>query len=156
MRFRKLRITFSATCLIACMLLIVLWVRSYWVFNTVQYLAAGSQGYGIVSDRGRLTIDKFDLPQNRVNRYYNDSRWFVRHESTGEWPPASNWRIVDQASPYRATKVTVPYWFPLLLAAAISAIALRIPRPRRFSLRTLLIATMLVALLLGAIAYAVR
>ena len=30
MRFRKLRIAFSATCLIACVLLIVLWVRSYW------------------------------------------------------------------------------------------------------------------------------
>src|SRR6476660_5145825 len=30
MRFRKLRIAFSATCIIACALLIVLWVRSYW------------------------------------------------------------------------------------------------------------------------------
>jgi hypothetical protein len=29
MRFRKLRIAFSATCLVACVLLIVLWVRSY-------------------------------------------------------------------------------------------------------------------------------
>ena len=27
---RYLRIAFSATCLIACVLLIVLWVRSYW------------------------------------------------------------------------------------------------------------------------------
>src|SRR4051794_14830990 len=31
MRFRKLRIAFSATCLIACVLLIALWVRSYWM-----------------------------------------------------------------------------------------------------------------------------
>src|SRR4051794_14507847 len=29
-RFRKLRIAFSAVCLIACVLLIVLWVRSRW------------------------------------------------------------------------------------------------------------------------------
>ena len=28
--FRYLRIAFSATCLITCVLLIVLWVRSYW------------------------------------------------------------------------------------------------------------------------------
>src|SRR4051794_22089615 len=28
MRFRKLRIAFSATCLIGCVLLVVLWVRS--------------------------------------------------------------------------------------------------------------------------------
>src|SRR4051812_31782842 len=30
MRFRKLRIAFSITCAIACVLLIGLWVRSYW------------------------------------------------------------------------------------------------------------------------------
>ena len=33
MRFRKLRIAFSATCLIACVLLIALWVRSYCCFD---------------------------------------------------------------------------------------------------------------------------
>ena len=36
MRFRKLRIAFSATCLIACVLLIVLWVRSYWWMTIVR------------------------------------------------------------------------------------------------------------------------
>jgi hypothetical protein len=30
MRFRKLRIAWSTTCVIACVLLLVLWVRSYW------------------------------------------------------------------------------------------------------------------------------
>jgi uncharacterized membrane protein YbhN (UPF0104 family) len=35
MRFRKLRIAFSATCLIVCVLLIVLWVRSYWIVDTI-------------------------------------------------------------------------------------------------------------------------
>ena len=30
MRFRKLRIAWSVVCGIACVLLIVLWVRSYW------------------------------------------------------------------------------------------------------------------------------
>ena len=30
MRFRKLRIAWSVICSIACVLLIALWVRSYW------------------------------------------------------------------------------------------------------------------------------
>ena len=37
MRFRKLRIAFSVTCLIACVLLIVFWVRSYSGAETVAY-----------------------------------------------------------------------------------------------------------------------
>ena len=36
-RFRKLRIAFSATCLIACVLLIVLWVRSYWCTEDISF-----------------------------------------------------------------------------------------------------------------------
>jgi hypothetical protein len=36
MRFRKLRIAFSVTCLIACVLLIALWVRSYWKVDAID------------------------------------------------------------------------------------------------------------------------
>src|SRR6478609_241719 len=37
MRFRKLRIAWSVGCGIACVLLIVLWVRSYWWFDNVNF-----------------------------------------------------------------------------------------------------------------------
>jgi hypothetical protein len=33
MRFRKLRIAWSVACAIACVLLIALWVRSYWAVD---------------------------------------------------------------------------------------------------------------------------
>jgi hypothetical protein len=48
------------------------------------------------------------------------------------------------AGPYVAT----PYWFPVLMTGAM---ALLVWRPRRFSLRTLLIGTTLVAVGLGSI-----
>ncbi len=35
-----LRIAFSATCLIACVLLIVLWVRSYWWMGAMSWLGS--------------------------------------------------------------------------------------------------------------------
>src|SRR6476620_8723293 len=47
MRFRKLRIAFSATCLIACWLLIVLWVGSYWWIG-------GSKSMGYIKSIDRV------------------------------------------------------------------------------------------------------
>src|SRR3954470_13955494 len=41
MRFRKLRIAWSVVCGIACVLLIVLWVRSYTQLDIVTYRASG-------------------------------------------------------------------------------------------------------------------
>ena len=35
MKFRKLRIAWSVGCGIACVLLAVLWVRSYWIADTL-------------------------------------------------------------------------------------------------------------------------
>ncbi len=37
MRFRKLRIAWSVVCGLACVLLIVLWVRSYWWIDGIPY-----------------------------------------------------------------------------------------------------------------------
>src|SRR5438105_3321157 len=40
---RYLRISFSATCLIACVLLIALWVRSYWWVDELHVRLWGNQ-----------------------------------------------------------------------------------------------------------------
>src|SRR5262245_4872029 len=53
MRYRKLRITFSAVCGAVCVLLIVLWLRSYWYFD--QYAGPGWSGTcGCTSAQGVL------------------------------------------------------------------------------------------------------
>ena len=49
----------------------------------------------------------------------------------------------------------LPHSFPVILAALFAVIPW-VPWSRRFSLRTLLIATTLLAMLLGAIVYAIR
>jgi hypothetical protein len=54
MRFRKLRIAVSATCLIACALLIVLSVRSYWWFDWTSF----APGHFVASWRGRVYFDE--------------------------------------------------------------------------------------------------
>ena len=53
---------------------------------------------------------------------------------------------------YPQTDFNVPYWIPAIIFAAAPA-ALWIPWSKRFSLRTVLIATTLVAVVLGLIAW---
>jgi hypothetical protein len=125
MRFRKLRIAFSATCGIACLLLIVLWVRSYSIHR--QFAWPG--GIDEVSDQGYVTFVRIDQ---------DDLREMMRNPETERMGKAT--RILR-----------APYWSLVLVSAAL-AIG---PWLRyRFSLRTLLIATTLAAVVLGLIVWA--
>src|SRR6478672_10879160 len=72
MRFRKLRIAFSATCLIACVLLIALWVRSYWWFDRYRTdLPPLHRGIGIDSVVGCTGI----IVENQVSNFAWTSSW---------------------------------------------------------------------------------
>ena len=69
MRFRKLRIAWSVACLIACVLLIVLWVRSYWWvdigFLTVALACAVALSIAVVvlmQIRPRLSLRNLRIP----------------------------------------------------------------------------------------------
>jgi hypothetical protein len=134
MRFRKLRIAFSATCLIACVLLIVLWVRSYWwadVANPVftQRVVSMTNGKLIHTD-----------VQSRPNRYEPDPM------VTPYLPPFLTFSYNGFST--SSNRVAVPPWVlipPIVLVSIIPWV------PCRFSLRTLLITTTLVAAVLGLI-----
>src|SRR6476660_634582 len=60
MRFRKLRIAWSVVWALAAVLLIVLWVRSYWVRDYISHNYAGQKiawmGYQVDSLRGLCSI----------------------------------------------------------------------------------------------------
>src|SRR6185295_10739478 len=54
MRFRKLRIAFSVACAVVCLLLCVLWLRSYWWRDCLGYVGFcwldSIEGYVVVCD----------------------------------------------------------------------------------------------------------
>jgi hypothetical protein len=54
MKYRKLRIAWSVAWGVVAVLLVVLWVRSYWVCDNP--VRSGKPSYGIVSLRGVLAI----------------------------------------------------------------------------------------------------
>src|SRR5438067_2362540 len=54
---RYLRIAFSVTCVIACVLLIVLWVRSYRWIDTLSGFNPSIFVFGLGSERGTLVAE---------------------------------------------------------------------------------------------------
>jgi hypothetical protein len=148
--FRYLRIAWSVVCGIFCVLLIVLWVRSYWYVDIGFFKVTN----GVFLYGGSMpgTFGFHIYPEEYVPTG-------MRHLPAEEWRRArpkreglgllGTFRIDDQ-------EVLVPYWFWLLIPAAV-AVAPWLPWwSKRFSLRTLLIAMTLVAVVLGLIVWLVR
>ena len=144
---RTLRIAFSAVCGIICVLLIVLWVRSYSVTDVV---------YGWFPLPGYLQLN---LSSGQVKLIANGERqkpeW--HYESQESYPLRQTWIFkLDMSSRFGWwLDITVPHWFTVLLTAALSA-APWIRWSKRFSLRTLLVVVTLAAVLLGVVVYAIR
>jgi hypothetical protein len=143
-----LRIAFSAVCGIACVLLAVLWLRSYWRFDYVSGMATASRQVEIFAIKGRLaigtwaetTMAPWGHRSNPVAESQSTLQILERHEN------AIGFGIVKPS-------VVMPYYFVVFVAGVFATL----PWLRwRFSLRTLLIATTSVAVVLGAIVYLVR
>jgi hypothetical protein len=160
MRCRKLRIAFSVACVLACMLLIALRMRS---FQTVDDLWL--PGLSFESFCGRFTVRQA-LPRRSeadllAGRHIPTGRhWLTRPVDRRDGIDWNEWS--RQTSPWYfgwpsggALTVTVPQSSALFLIATLAVIPW-IRRTRRFSLRTLLIVTTLVAVVLGAVIYVLK
>jgi hypothetical protein len=138
---RLLRIAFSVVCGIVCVLLIVLWVRSYF---WTDYINLPHSHHWVLSMHGWLHIDSslVDLSGNPGSEFkYGSFRVSSKRNSESQL--------------MRGPGIAVPIPFgtlPLLISIVTVAPWIR----WRFSLRTLLIAITLLAVLLGAIVYALR
>jgi hypothetical protein len=154
------------------LLLIVLWMMSYVRLDQVLGPFSTSEYIGCTSARGELRIGKSNDPElGRLFKNRPAHRGFpLSAGSRGHGPffPASvpdsfdgkliTWPRLNLNLGVRPPGIThdeliVPYWLPVALTAALASA----PWVRwRFSLRTLLIATSLLALLLGLVVYASR
>jgi hypothetical protein len=145
---RYLRIAFSATCLIACVLLTVLWVRSnYWI-DQITVPVTQSSSIGLLSVPNAFIFELTDARPTVSWDSGTAEEWIanvLKYQGV-TWSDAPRFKITERA-------VRSPYWFLLLLSATFAAV----PWLRwRFTLRTLLIATTLVAVVLGFVAWVAR
>ena len=96
----------------------------------------------MTSDQGHLTLTVFSRALEWESASYKIANWSPGpHWTYGKIPSQFTWRV------------RFPHWLPVFVTATIAALSWL---PWRFSLRTLLIVTTLVAVVLGLIVYAVR
>ncbi len=162
MKYRKLRITWSVAWGIAAVLLIAIWVRSYSFFDFCEVPASGHSSLHLQSAHGRVVL--FVLPDFHELRIGGvpTPNVILAGELT---QPMIGINIPGGISisvpPYDSARIHVtPFWLVALIGCILAAIIGGIPWlpwwSTRFSLRTLLIGTTLVAIGLGLIVWAAQ
>jgi hypothetical protein len=159
-RYRKLRISWSAVWGTACVLLIVLWVRSYFWSDWV-FAFRPSDWHHLRSINGELVLQIIRQPNSM-------HRWGVASAPASEFldspygwnsniirPQHERWGFAFFNSP-KISAYAIPIWSFVLLFAALAGAPWIFKISWRFSLRTLLIAMTLVAALLGLLVWAVK
>jgi hypothetical protein len=148
MRFHKLRIAWSVAWGLAAVLLIVLWVRSYWYLDGVGLRLSTDREVTVFSTYGRLNLTAF-ADSRAGNFLYRTSheiyskQWQKSFPNKPEPNVTQNWRCgITKSGNF---VLILPHSFAALLILPLAAL----PWIRRFTLRTLLVATTLVAVVLG-------
>jgi hypothetical protein len=154
MRFRKLRIAWSVVWGLFAVLLIVLWTRSYVWQEEIGYTFADRRELSCTSFRGCLQFvwDDTIFPQTPSGKWI----WGSYHikETYGNDPLKIATRPWNAEISTDYLYLGVPHWSLLLLTLGMAVIPWTRQLQRRFSLRTLLIATTLLAVILGLVVYA--
>ena len=173
---RWLRIAVSAVCLVVFVGVTVLWVRSYRVVDSLRGPITAIRSFDLDSTKGRLILCHGPYTQRtRASWPWGmDSRWGLLHESgMGQnlrftnLPPLTtfpDFSVVKNrpSGPAIAAGfwiVIIPHWFPAVIFASLATIPWLFYWSRlqfKFSLRTLLIVTTLVAMILGLGAWLAR
>jgi hypothetical protein len=146
-RFHKLRIAFSATCGVFCLLLIVLCVRSYFFRDWLVLPISASSTAWVFSDNGLLNLSAPWPNGNPAIRITS-----IRIEPDTPRLPSMAFSIFQEG---QTRGVCIPHWSIILLSTVLVA-APWTPWPARFGLRTLLIGTTLIAAILGLVVWAVQ
>jgi hypothetical protein len=137
-----------------CLLVIMLWMRSYFRFDAVVHGFADKNGIIIESTSGKVVTWYIAAPMV-------EESWLWRSN-----PPEKAKRVSKNLAdlthagflfsfPPQATVVVLPHWFLAIAALVIGAVPWLKPTTR-FSLRTMFLVTALIAIALGVIAYAIR
>jgi 4-amino-4-deoxy-L-arabinose transferase-like glycosyltransferase len=139
---KYLKIAVTALSLAACLALVGLWARSYWIndFATGPFRTSYQVGFSSIAGRLSAVID-----DDSINPYVEE--WVI-----WTYPPTAvkrtpHWYVKLAFGSDFGSGVTVPHWFPALIFATIAAAPWL--HWRRFTVRRLLIATAIVAAILG-------
>ena len=150
---RRLLNIASIVCLVLCVVLMGMWVWSYWCGYRLDWISAGKREFIVESVSGHVRftyIRKLGVNAVAISLPF----WRVDHwppgETVGAWKPRLE--FVAFNTPPGGFLVGVPHWF-LVLTSGSLAMVFRLQWPPRFTLRSLFIATTFLAVVLGMIAW---
>src|SRR4051794_31039460 len=122
--FKVLRIAFSATCLVACVLLIALWVRSYYYYiDSYRYWAGGGRTAAIDSKGGLIYFSVSPTGGANLEPYIGN-----RKRSEGETEILNNIIASENRLGFgtyidlklvNTSTFIFPHWFAVALSGAI-------------------------------------
>lgn len=147
---RKLQIAWSVAWAIVCALVLALWVRSYWRFDWVSIPITSAVFLSVNSGNGRIYASTPFASAMRANpakpaAFVSEWRWWSREPSDAYFQRVT---VFGGGWDNNSFRVRFPHWFLTLLLATVAAL----PWFRwHFSLRALLIATTVLAVLLGTV-----
>ena len=146
-----LRIAWTAFCGIAALLLFALWVRSYWRTDIIFRVNKSLMLTTIGSSLGSTYLIRTDRSGGLgLVAVLETKGW--KHSIDEPVKPPKNF---EWASSAKQLTIRAPIWF-LVILLALATVLPWFGRARRYSLRTLLIAITLMAVVLGAAVYSSR
>lgn len=148
-RFRKLPIAWTVAWGVMAVLFCAMWIRSYWQWEELYYVYPQNRVVCAAVRSGAVTVahsyaDKYFVTTKRAG-------WRFHHGMNSQPFAFRNvFRVFRRPDSY---SLVVPLWILAVASAATTAIPWL---PLRFSLRTLLIVTTLLAVGLSLVAYSRR
>ena len=154
---RGLRITWAVTCAIACVLLTVLWVRSYRYYDSLSYSFSakapeicwceGLLHVGLMKELPTSEVGPLRVQTHRISRM---ERW--QREIQYKHTNALGFGGINDSHEF---VLISPFWCPWIVSGVCAAL-LWPSKTRSFTLRTLLIVTALLAAVLSLAVCAAR
>lgn len=164
-QLRYLTIGWTVFWLLACILLIVLWGRSYSVADICGLTFNFEKRTNFASEKGRIFLIILDC-QTYIWAIGKPREWDIRSEPLSHLYPTARTEqeLLQQMNVPKFPgfyfkslggfyKIVVPHWFVIVVATSVAAFPWCL---WQFSLRSLLIFTTLVAVGLGVIVWAIR
>lgn len=147
---RKLRIAVSVFFGVLSLVLVVLWGRSYWYFDQVMLWPAPPRHAFAQSVSGRIYYCKDSIRGANFPRYKSQPIGEVSPRFLEALRRCENRYGFGDISDWSLSAEIVPYWCVVLVCGVMAALSC-VHWSLRFSLRTLFVATTLLALLLGMV-----
>jgi hypothetical protein len=152
--FRYVRIAFSAVCWLACLLLLALWIRSFWKTDVTHV----GRRVDLTSRQGSIVCTYFKDPAFPASGTAKSAYSSLVLREIREFG-AKLEKPGVLGFDFRSSSLYVLICMPHVLAAAVAAGLVAAPWvswSRRFGLRTLFIGLTIVAIVLGAITASMR